>query len=86
MIIRIDGNTEIDTDRDLSAAERHILQKLFCWKTVVDSVDEFRIKKKEALAVGWNDSGPVRESSALNLVVGKLEEELLSRLKDKKKT
>lgn len=85
MIIRIDSNTQIDTDRDLSAAERHILQKLFCWKTVVDSVAEFRIKKKQALAIGWNDSGPVRESRALSLVVGKLEMELLAGLKDKKK-
>ena len=45
MIIHIDNNTDIDTDRDLNSAERHILQKLFGWKTMVHSLAEFRRKK-----------------------------------------
>lgn len=80
MIIQVANNTEIDTDRDLSAEERHVLQKLFGWKTMVDSVAEFRRKKELALSVGWNNSGPVRESRALALVVEQLEKELCLRL------
>ena len=80
MIIHIDENTEIDTDRDLSSAERHIVQKLFGWKSMVGSVAEFHEKKKSALQAGWNNSGPVRESRALGLIVVKLEKELRARL------
>lgn len=80
MIIQIDDNTAVDTDRDLSAEERHVLQKLFGWKTMVDSVAEFRQKKESALAVGWNNSGPIRETRALALVVQQLEKELCLRL------
>jgi hypothetical protein len=82
MIIQIDSNTEIDTDRDLSSEERHVLQKLFGWKTLVDSVAEFRQKKESALIVGWNNSGPIRETEALALVVQQLEKELRLRLKN----
>lgn len=82
MIIQIDDSTDIDTDRDLNSAERHILQKLFGWKTMVHSIDEFRQKKESAFNVGWNNSGPVRESRALALVIQQLERELLLRLKN----
>ncbi len=82
MIIKIDNSTDIDTDRDLNSAERHILQKLFGWKTMVSSVDEFRRKVESALYVGWNNSGPVRESRALAMVIQQLERELLLRLKN----
>ncbi len=80
MIILIDGNRSIDTDRDLSAAERHILQKLFGWKTMVESVQHFRRKKEEALRTGWNNSGPIEESAALTLVIEQMEKELELRL------
>jgi len=83
MIIPIDNNTEIDTDRDLSSEERHVLQKLFGWKTMVDSVAQFRQKKESALIVGWNNSGPIRETKALALVCQQLEKELRLRLKTK---
>jgi len=82
MIIQIDNNSDIDTDRDLNSAERHILQKLFGWKTMVHSLEEFRRKKESALYVGWNNSGPVRESRALALVIQQLERDLLVRLKN----
>ncbi len=45
-----------DTDKDFSAPERHILQKLFIWKDFAANVEEFRSKKEEALRKGWNDS------------------------------
>ncbi len=82
MLIPIDNKAAIDTDRDLSSAERHIVQKLFGWKTMVNSIAEFRQKKESALVKGWNNSGPIRESSALALVAGQLETELRRRLKD----
>lgn len=86
MIIHIDdpsGSTaKIDTSSDLSAEERHILQKLFCWRAIADSVEQFREKKEEALTAGWNNSGPVRESSTLRLVIRQLETELRLRLAD----
>lgn len=86
MLIHIDNNTEIDTDRDLSAEERHILQKLFGWKTMVNSMEQFRQKTKSALFVGWNNSGPIRESRALALVIQQMENELRLRLRNEKDT
>ncbi len=47
---------------------------------MVDSVAEFRQKKESALFVGWNNSGPIRESRALALVIQQLEKELRLRL------
>lgn len=82
MIIQIDEKTNIDTDRDLTAAERHILQKLFGWKTMVNSVAQFKEKKEAALIKGWNNSGPIRESRALSLVVQQMEKELRLRLEN----
>ena len=82
MLIHIDNKTAIDTDRDLSAEERHVLQKLFGWKTMVNTVAQFQQKKESALFVGWNNSGPIRESRALALVIQQLEKELRLRLKN----
>jgi hypothetical protein len=79
MKICVNDGTQIDTD-DLSSEERHILQKLLCYKEFVGSVDQFREKKKRALLTGWNNSGPVRESNQLNLIAAKLENDLLQRL------
>ena len=80
MIIKIDGRPDVDTDRDLTAAERHVLQKLFGWKDLVSSVDEFRRRKKESLAAGWNNSGPIPEREPLALAAKQLEKDLLQRL------
>lgn len=79
MKIQVDKTVEIDTDKDLGPIERHVLQKLFGWKDMAASVGEFRRKKKEALAAGWNGSGPIRESGPLALVIGKLEREVAKR-------
>ena len=73
-----------DTDRDLSAPERHVLQKLFLWKDFAASLEEFRRKKQEALAKGWGDSGPVAEGPALKSIIRDLEEQLARRLRAEK--
>lgn len=80
MIIEIDGGKDIDTDRHLTAAERHVVQKLFGWKSMVTSVAEFRDKKESALRIGWGDSGPIPESNALKNISMQLERDLKKRL------
>jgi len=82
MLIHLDDNTAVDTDLDLSAEERHVLQKLLCYKAFVDSLEEFCRKKEQAYAVGWNNSGPIRESKALANVVKQMEKELEAKLKN----
>ena len=84
MIVTTRNGESFDTRRDLSAPERHILQKLFLWKSMASSIEEFRNKKKEALSKGWNLSGPVEESSALKAIVNDLEEKLSERLRHEK--
>jgi hypothetical protein len=79
-LIMKQGIMMIDPHRDLSAPERHILQKLVLWKDLAASVEEFRVKKEQAMSAGWNDSGPIRESRALAGIVRDLEEKLAQRL------
>ena len=79
MIIITSSGEKIDTAA-LSSEERHILQKLFAWKSMVDSMALFREKKKDALKNGWNNSGPVSESRALSLVIAHLENQVRLRL------
>jgi len=81
MIITTRHGESFDTQSDLSAPERHILQKLFLWKSMASSIEEFRNKKKEALCKGWNLSGPVEESRALKAIVKDLEEKVRERLR-----
>jgi len=81
MIIETKIGKAFDTERDLTAPERHILQKLMIWESLASSPDEFRQKKIEALNKGWNDSGPIRESEALKTIVGDMEEKVILRLK-----
>ncbi len=80
MIITVDNGTTFDTEKDFTAEERHILQKLILWKTIVTSMEAFRKKKEQALEAGWNNSGPVKESRNLALVVQDLEKQLQRRL------
>jgi hypothetical protein len=77
-----DGRS-FDTDTDLQAAERHILQKLMIWEALAGSLEEFRRKKAEALQKGWNESGPVRETAALKAITADMEERVINRLKEK---
>ncbi len=80
MIFTINSKQKIDT-ASLSPEERHIIQKLVCWESLVDSISHFKIKKKEALQAGWNNSGPVRESRDLSLIIRHLENKIINRLK-----
>jgi hypothetical protein len=82
MIINIYDGTSIDTVKDFGPEERHIVQKLFAWVTMVESVAQFRELKKKALVDGWNNSGPVRESRALSLVANDMEIRIRERLKN----
>lgn len=80
MIIPIDNDTSIDTDNDLSPEERHIVQKLLCYKYIASSISEFRQQKQKALATGWNNSGPIKESRTVALIATQLEKEINARL------
>jgi hypothetical protein len=82
MIIKTQSGESIDTASDLSAEERHILQKLMAWNTMVESVTQFRGIRDKALETGWNNSGPVRESAALSRVIQDMEIRIRQRLRD----
>lgn len=80
MIINTFDSKTIDTEVDLTAEERHVLQKLFLWESMAESIEQFRHKKEEALIKGWNDSGALRESPKLKSIINHLEKKLISRL------
>ena len=82
MIHTRDGK-DLDTDKDLTAPERHILQKLFLWTSMATSIEEFKSKKDEALLKGWNNSGSVSESPALSSIIHDLMEQVSVRLGNK---
>ena len=82
MIITTENGKTIDT-ADLGPEERHVLQKLFAWNNLVDSLEQFRDKKNQALAAGWNHSGPIRETKVLSQVIQHLENQVRNRLKNK---
>ena len=84
MILTLRSGQSFDTERDLTAPERHILQKLFLWKSMASSVEEFRKKKEEALQKGWNHSGPIRESDAMRAITRDMEEKVTLRLHQEK--
>ena len=83
MIITTRNGTSFDTDRDLTAPERHIVQKLFAWESLVTSLEQFRQKKEDALRKGWNNSGPVTESVALRIIIQDLEKKVKERFEVK---
>lgn len=80
MIITTKNGRSFDTGEDLTAAERHILQKLFAWVAMAETLDQFREKKMEAYKKGWNNSGPVKPSSALEAIVRDMESNVRARL------
>jgi len=80
MIITTWNGKSFDTDKDLTAVERHIIQKLFAWRSLVTSLEQFRQKKADALLKGWNNSGPVNESAALKTIIQDLEKKVIARL------
>jgi len=84
MILTIRNGQSFDTEKDLTAPERHVLQKLFLWKSMAASVEEFRKKKEEALRKGWDRSGAIRESDAMRAIARDLEEKVTLRLRQEK--
>jgi hypothetical protein len=81
MIITTWNGKSFDTDRDLTEAERHIVQKLFAWESLVTSLEQFREKTKDFLLKGWNNLGPVTESPALSALIQDVERKVATRLK-----
>ncbi len=79
MIISCENGRNVDTSR-LSPEERHIIQKLMAWESLVDSRAMFKEKILAALEAGWNDSGPVRKTEALSLVIAHFEKKVSNRL------
>jgi hypothetical protein len=82
VIITTRAGRTIDTESDLTAAERHILQKLFLWKSMAISLPQFKEKASQALLKGWNNSGPVSESENLKAVISHLEQKVIERLRE----
>ena len=80
MIITTWNGKSFDTGRDLSAPERHVVQKLFAWESMVTSLDQFKQKKEEALLKGWNNSGPIQEGMALKAIIETLGKKVAARL------
>lgn len=81
MIITTKDGKSFDTERDLTAPERHILQKLFLWEAMASSVRQFREKKEKALLKGWDNSGPIKEGPALKHIIKDLEEKVSMRVR-----
>ncbi len=82
MLFTTEDGISFDTQADLTAPERHILQKLFLWETMASSINEFLERKDAALANGWNNSGPVNESPALKTIIAELEKKVAVRIKN----
>jgi len=83
MIIKTSSGRSFDTDRDLTDVERHIVQKLMAWESLVTSREQFIQKKEDALLRGWEGSGPVTESTALKSIIDDLEKKVVARLNEK---
>jgi hypothetical protein len=80
VIITTKDGKSFDTETDLTAPERHILQKLFLWESMASTLDQFREKKEQALTKGWNSSGPIQASEALKSIIRDLEQKVSARL------
>ncbi|WP_028320820.1 hypothetical protein [Desulfatiglans anilini] len=80
MIFTTQSGQSFDTDKDLSAPERHILQKLFAWEALSTSLEQFQDKKREALEKGWNESGPVQAGAPMKAIIRDLERKVRDRL------
>ncbi len=80
MLIALANGQTVDTDKDLSPAERHVLQKLLIWQEMATDLAKFREHRDRALQAGWDQSGPVRGSQVLALIIKDLEKKLQARL------
>lgn len=81
MQIHLSNGRKINTEKDLTAAERHIVQKLYAWQSVVNSTEAFQEKIRKAFDSGWNNSGPVIRRDIMQQIVADLEKAVISRVK-----
>jgi len=81
MIYTTQKGKSFDLEKDFSSPERHILQKLLLWKDMAASVDEFKLKKQEALRKGWGDSGPIQASANLQSITRDFEAQVALRMR-----
>jgi hypothetical protein len=81
MIYTTKRSESFDLEKDFSSPERHILQKLLIWRDMAASVEEFRLKKQEALRKGWGDSGPIQESRNLHSLTRDFAEQVALRIR-----
>jgi hypothetical protein len=84
MIYTTQRGETFDLEKDFSAPERHVLQKLILWKDMAASADEFRRKQEEALRKGWGDSGPLQASRNLQSLTRDFEAQVALRVKGAK--
>ena len=70
MLFTTKEGKSFDTQDDLTAPERHILQKLFLWETMASSMQEFREKKdlKTVAITGYTNAG---KSTLFNALLSK---------------
>ena len=52
MLYTTSRGESFDMGQDFSSSERHVLQKLFLWRDMAASVEEFQLKKQEAMRKG----------------------------------
>ncbi|MFW5909017.1 MAG: hypothetical protein ACOCR8_05215 [Desulfosalsimonas sp.] len=81
MIINLSSGRKIDTEKELTAEERHIVQKLYAWASVAQSTAAFKAKREHAFKTGWNNSGPVAERNIVRQIIADLEKTVDKRLK-----
>jgi hypothetical protein len=79
MIYTTQRGESFDLEKDFPSPERHILQKLLLWKDMAANVEEFRLKKQEALKKGWGDSGPIQASRNLDRITRDFEAQVALR-------
>jgi hypothetical protein len=84
MLYTTQKGESFDLEKDFSSPERHILQKLFIWRDMAASVEEFRLKKRQALDKGWGDSGPIQASRNLDSITRDFEAQVALRLRTAK--
>ena len=84
MIYTTQRGESFDLEKDFTSPERHILQKLFIWKDMAAGVEEFRLKKQEALQKGWSDSGPIQASRNLDSITRDFEAQVALRIRGAK--
>lgn len=80
MIILTKNGNAYDTEKDLTAPERHILQKLLIWKDLAVDLNQFRQKTRQAFNLGWNNSGPISPGTAMVTIVSDLDEKVRIRM------